>query len=80
MNNPRVAANRRNEVKRMKTKISWWVLATVLLTTVAEAQAGKKIPWIGYLAGSGSAPNQAFVQGMRDLGYVEGKNIYRDDE
>ena len=41
----------------------------------AEAQEGKKIPWIGYLAGSGSAPNQAFVQGMRDLGYVEGKNI-----
>src|SRR5262249_16041830 len=38
---------------------------------------------IGYLAGSGSAPNQAFVQGMRDLGYVEGKNIafvYRTTE
>src|SRR5215475_6914431 len=49
----------------------------------AEAQEGKKIPWIGYLAGSGSAPNQAFVQGMRDLGYVEGKNIafvYRTTE
>jgi putative ABC transport system substrate-binding protein len=42
---------------------------------VAQAQEGKKIPWIGYLAGSGSSPNQAFVQGMRDLGYVEGKNI-----
>jgi putative ABC transport system substrate-binding protein len=49
----------------------------------ADAQEGKKIPWIGYLAGSGSAPNQAFVQGMRDLGYVEGKNIafvYRTTE
>jgi putative ABC transport system substrate-binding protein len=49
----------------------------------ASAQEGKKIPWIGYLAGSGSAPNRAFVQGMRDLGYVEGKNIafvYRTTE
>jgi putative tryptophan/tyrosine transport system substrate-binding protein len=45
------------------------------LCSSAEAREGKKISWIGYLAGSGSAPNQAFVQGMRDLGYVEGKNI-----
>jgi putative ABC transport system substrate-binding protein len=44
------------------------------LSFQAEAQQGK-IPWIGYLAGGGSSPNQAFVQGMRDLGYVEGKNI-----
>jgi putative tryptophan/tyrosine transport system substrate-binding protein len=53
------------------------------LCSSAEAQEGKKIPWIGYLAGSGSAPNQAFVQGMRDLGYVEGKNVafvYRTTE
>jgi putative ABC transport system substrate-binding protein len=69
----------------MKPKISWCLLATVLLATApfAEAQEGKKIPWIGYLAGSGSAPNQAFVQGMRDLGYVEGKNmafVYRTAE
>jgi hypothetical protein len=52
------------------------------LCSSAEAQEGRKIPWIGYLAGSGSAPNQAFVQGMRDLGYVEGKNmafVYRSD-
>jgi ABC-type uncharacterized transport system substrate-binding protein len=69
----------------MKPKISWCLLATVLLATASptEAQEGKKIPWIGYLAGSGSAPNQAFVQGMRDLGYVEGKNmafVYRTAE
>ena len=69
----------------MKPKISSWLLATIFLATLpfAEAQEGKKIPWIGYLAGSGSAPNQAFVQGMRDLGYVEGKNmafVYRTTE
>src|SRR5262245_14627532 len=47
------------------------------------AQQPGKIPWVGYLAGSGSSPNQAFVQGMRDLGYIEGKNIgfvYRTTE
>ena len=49
----------------------------------AQAQQPGKIPWVGYLAGSGSSPNQAFVQGMRDLGYIEGKNIgfvYRTTE
>ena len=41
------------------------------------------MPLIGYLAGAGSSPNQAFMQGMRDLRYVEGKNIafvYRTTE
>jgi hypothetical protein len=70
-------ANVQQRDKKMKPKISWLLLAILLLATVpfAEAQEGKKILWIGYLAGSGSAPNQAFVQGMQDLGYVEGKNI-----
>ena len=68
----------------MRGKIFVWLLTTVLLTVAfAEAQDGKTIFWIGYLAGAGSSPNQAFVQGMRDLGYVEGKNIafvYRTTE
>ena len=61
----------------MKNKITFLTLCAMLfaLCLSAHAQEGKKIFWIGYLAGSGSAPNQAFVQGMRDLGYVEGKNI-----
>jgi len=41
----------------------------------AHAQQPEKTRWIGYLTGSGSSPNQAFVQAMRELGYVEGKNI-----
>ena len=41
----------------------------------AEAQQPRKIPWIGYLAGIGSGPSPVFIQGLRDLGYVEGKNI-----
>jgi putative tryptophan/tyrosine transport system substrate-binding protein len=61
----------------MSHKIVFLALSAMLfaLCSSAEAQEGKKIAWVGYLAGSGSAPNQAFVQGMRDLGYVEGKNI-----
>jgi putative ABC transport system substrate-binding protein len=73
------------EKKIMKNKITFLTLCALLLALCAsaEAQEGKKIAWVGYLAGSGSAPNQAFVQGMRDLGYVEGKNIafvYRTTE
>jgi putative ABC transport system substrate-binding protein len=45
------------------------------LSFSAEAQQPGKIFWIGYLADAGSSPNQAFLQGLRDLGYVEGKNI-----
>ena len=41
----------------------------------AEAQQPGKIPWIGYLAGAGSGPSPSFIQGLGDLGYVEGKNI-----
>ena len=40
----------------------------------ADAQQ-RKIPRIGYLTAAGSAPSQAFLQGLRDLGYVESQNI-----
>ena len=43
--------------------------------STVEAQQVGKVPRIGYLAGAGSAPSQAFLEGLRDLGYVEGKNI-----
>src|SRR5215468_755154 len=49
--------------------------ALLALAVTAEAQQLEKTRWIGYLTGSGSSPNQAFVQGLRELGYVEGKNI-----
>src|SRR5215510_3298995 len=61
------------------------ILVTAALLTFAvitEAQQAKKIPRIGYLSGT-SAPTiatpdlyaEAFRQGLRDLGYIEGKNI-----
>jgi putative ABC transport system substrate-binding protein len=49
------------------------------LSSSAEAQQSAKIPRIGYLNASSASTNpariQAFRQGLRDLGYVEGKNI-----
>ena len=61
----------------MSKKVIGFALSAMLfaLCSSAEAQQGKKIPWIGYLAAMGSGPSLAFIQGLRDLGYVEGKNI-----
>ena len=52
----------------------------------AEAQQAAKVSRIGFLATSlaaTSVPVEAFRQGLRDLGYVEGRNVvieYRDAE
>ena len=61
----------------MKAKLLVYVLLALILANIhlADAQQPKKIPRIGYLTGIGSAPNEAFLQGLYDLGYVEGKNI-----
>ena len=61
----------------MKAKLLVYVLLALILANIhlADAQQPNKIPRIGYLTGIGSAPNEAFLQGLYDLGYVEGKNI-----
>ena len=65
----------------MNRRIASWPLATVLLATAffADAQQPTKVPRIGYLTGATpdgqSARIEAFRQGLRELGYVEGKNI-----
>jgi len=64
----------------MNEKIAW-LLATVLLTAVslAEAQQPKRIPQIGYLSYGSVEIEKSWLavlqQGLRELGYVEGKNI-----
>jgi putative tryptophan/tyrosine transport system substrate-binding protein len=51
----------------------------VVAAAVAQAQQPKKVPRIGHVdAGSPATTGhraKAFVQGLRDLGYVEGENI-----
>ena len=65
----------------MAKKIYRIALCTMLiaLSLSAEAQQPAKIPRIGYLTASAlsaqSARIEAFRQGLRELGYVEGKNI-----
>jgi putative ABC transport system substrate-binding protein len=65
----------------MKTKMTLILWAALIMVSAhpAEAQESKKIPRIGYLSGSSaslSAPRRdAFRQGLRELGYIEGQNI-----
>ena len=66
----------------MNKKIVLSLLATLILASIhlAEAQQARKVPRIGHVSGSGDANNpepsvEAFRQGLRDLGYIEGKNI-----
>jgi ABC-type uncharacterized transport system substrate-binding protein len=65
----------------MKKKITVLILCAMLLALSfpAWAQEPKKIPRIGFLGASSpsaiSARLEAFRQGLRELGYVEGKNI-----
>jgi putative ABC transport system substrate-binding protein len=61
------------------------VLGGLFSPVAAEAQQAAKIARIGYLAanlaGGPLAGHEAFLQGLRDLGYVEGRNVvieYRD--
>jgi len=46
----------------------------------AEAQPAGKVPRVGYL-GTNPTPHfqEAFRQGLRDLGYVEGRNLVIED-
>jgi putative ABC transport system substrate-binding protein len=62
------------------------ILIAVVLLAVGvevEAQQPKKVPKIGYLSNSDSATestrSEAFRRGLRDLGYIEGKNILVED-
>jgi putative ABC transport system substrate-binding protein len=65
----------------MNKRIFAITLASVILLSVyrTEAQQPAKVPLIGRLGAgspsSGLARREAFRQGLRELGYVEGKNI-----
>jgi putative ABC transport system substrate-binding protein len=66
----------------MKKQIRVLTLCAMLFALcIAEAQQPvAKLPRVGFLSGSGDAKNpgpsvEAFRQGLRELGYVEGKNI-----
>ena len=64
-----------------KRKLGSFALCAVLIALgfTAEAQQPTKAPRIGFLGATSSSPvsarTEAFRQGLRELGYVEGKNI-----
>lgn len=65
----------------MNTKFVIWLLTTVLLITahLAQAQPPTKTPRIAFLAGGSRSADslllEIFWQRMKELGYIEGKNI-----
>ena len=65
----------------MTKSILFWILATFLVTTAppVDAQQPTKVPRIGILSSLSSAAvsarMDAFRQGLRELGYIDGKNI-----
>jgi len=66
----------------MSGKILFYLLTTASLIIVpsGHAQQAKKVPRIGYLTVPSASAQahrlEAFRQGLRELGYVEGKNIF----
>ena len=65
----------------MKKKLLGLAVLTVIFALVqfVDAQQPGKMARLGYLTAAGRAGSahltEAFLQGLRDLGYVEGKNI-----
>src|SRR6266542_1733316 len=75
-------ATRRTMAARARFIRLTTVMAVLLFAAplVADAQpTGKRVPRIGYLDGASLSANsgriEAFRQGLRDLGYVEGQNL-----
>ena len=75
------AARQKTLGEMNKRKLGSFGLSVMLIAlgVTAEAQQPKKVPRIGYLGGASLSANvtriEAFKQGLRELGYVEGKNI-----
>src|SRR5215831_7975085 len=67
-----------------KHQLLCFVLCALLfvLCVRAQAQQPKKVPRVGYLTPGSpsppSAPREAFRDGLRQLGYIEGQSIHVD--
>ena len=55
------------------------VCVNLLVPPLASAQSSDKMPHIGFLAwDAASCRSEAFITGLRELGYVEGRNVVID--
>ena len=83
---PQTASRRPGPMIERRHFLGTLGLSVLAAPFAAEAQQAAKVPRIGYLAVNRAAsPHiaEAFLQGLRDLGYVEGRNVvieYRDAE
>ena len=67
----------------MSRYLKWLGLAlnafVLVVAVVAEAQQDRKIPLVGYLSASSASEarvrTDAFRKGLREVGYIEGKNL-----
>jgi putative ABC transport system substrate-binding protein len=67
-------------MRAMKKAVASSILVAIVLLAlgvIADAQQPKKVARIGYLSTGSVLPatGEAFQQGLRDLGYIEGQNI-----
>src|SRR5213594_1154990 len=72
--------NRKSKIQNLKwLGLSVFAFVLVVAGSVADAQQTNKIPRIGYLSAQSlsaeSSRLDGFRQGLRELGYVEGKNF-----
>lgn len=76
-----MGSNDENNIYRyaMKKAVVLFAISLAIVATSApvSAQSAKKMPLIGYLLKSSKSMflAQHFRDGLRDLGYVEGRNI-----
>jgi putative ABC transport system substrate-binding protein len=79
MSSEKVGRNKGKSMMRKSTVLSLWALLYALCLSV-EAEQQAKIPRVGYVsAGNQKNPGpdiEAFRQGLRELGYIEGQNIF----
>jgi putative ABC transport system substrate-binding protein len=77
-NQQRKAVNK-GRMSRKTLIVVWLIALAIAPLRIAEAQQPTKIPRIGFLAAPSrsaiSESVEAFRQGLRELGYVEGQNI-----
>jgi putative ABC transport system substrate-binding protein len=74
------SGNRKSKIQNRKlVGVSIIALTFAICGTVALAQQPTKVPRMGYLDAASlsaiSARTEAFRQGLRELGYIEGKNV-----
>src|SRR4029453_12207905 len=74
-----LSGNRKSKIENLKSLVLSVIAFVLVVVGAAQAQQPAKIPRIGFLSANSrtamSARAETFQQGLRELGYVEGKNI-----